>query len=314
MKKRLGIFVFLLCFCLCLTPCKGRAASTTQATAPISPAQKGSLTLFYGYQDTVFADLPVTVYQIAQVSDDFQYTLTPSFASSNLTLNGIQTAGEWNVIRSTLESYLFANSVEPSAVGTTDQNGRISVSSLETGLYLVTVAAEIPAESNCFFDSSLISLPSLSADGTWSYQVTASAKAQFLPPVNPDETVEWSVLKLWKGDEGASSRPDSIEVEIFRNGERYETVVLSEENQWSYGWSAPDDGSRWTVTERNVPTGYTVTVEQRGESFVLTNTLQTAPEKPPQTSDVGNLWLYILLLAASGFGMMVLGTVGRRVL
>ena len=129
--------------------------------------------------------------------------------------------------------------------------------------------------------------------------------------------IRLSVLKLWRGDEDRNDRPKSIEVEIFCNGNSYKTVILSEENHWAYSWSAKDDGSRWTVVERNVPQGYTMTVEERGSSFVLTNTWTPTypddPDKPPQTGDTSNILLYIMLMIGSGSALIILGISGKKV-
>ena len=127
-----------------------------------------------------------------------------------------------------------------------------------------------------------------------------------------DEEIEFKVLKLWKGDKGRSDRPQSIEVEIFRDGVSYQTVILSEENHWTFSWFAKDDGATWKVVERNVPTGYTMMVEERETSFVLTNT--RPPDKPdiPQTGDTTNIMLYFVLMNVSGIMLIILGIAGKR--
>ena len=154
-------------------------------------------------------------------------------------------------------------------------------------------------------------------DAHWQYQVEVNAKGEALPPIEPDEELELSVLKLWKGDEGQNDRPESVEIEIFRDGVSYETVILSEENHWAYTWFAKDDGSTWTVIERNVPQGYTMTVEERQSTFVLTNTWTPTypddPGKPPQTGDTSNIMLYVLLMTLSGTMLIISGVTRKKV-
>jgi hypothetical protein len=153
------------------------------------------------------------------------------------------------------------------------------------------------------FESALISVPGRADDGSLQYQVTAVPKSQVSippgpdnpppgpddppsepdnPPLEPEDTpsvkeVEYKILKLWRGDTEKDDRPDRIEVELFCDGELCETVVLSEENQWSFIWKAKE-GSSWTAAERNIPEGYTVTVGKRENTIILTNTL--IPEDP----------------------------------
>ena len=302
----------LLCFCLCLVPGHVQAASTEDAKEPIAPQQTCTLTLCYSYDGTAFADVPVRLYRIAEVSADFQYTLTTPFATSGLILNGIRTNGEWNVIRSTLETLILADGIEPDATATTDEAGLASFRDLPTGLYLALVDPIHLDALHCIFDSALIALPGLGEDGLWQYEVAVKAKGEALPPIEPDEELQLKVLKLWKGDEGQSTRPDAIQVEIFRDNTLYETVTLSADTGWSYTWTVKNDGASWHVVERNVPEGYTMTVEDRGNSFLITNTFDGPPIRPPQTGDTANILLYIVLMTISGSMLIILGITGKR--
>ena len=316
MKNKKIILSLVFSFCLCLMPFGVQAASTSDAIEPIVPDNKCSLTISYCYGETAFSDVQVKLYRIAEVSADFQYTLTQPFKASGLILNGIQSAGEWNVVRSTLEAYILAYGIEPDTASVTNQNGQVCFDSLGTGMYLAVVNQVTQGDLHCRFDSALVALPGLGQDGRWQYEVSVNAKAEFLPPIDPDEKIELKVLKLWKGDEGRSDRPKSVEVEIFRDGISYEKVVLSEENHWSYTWSAKNDGANWSVVERNVLHGYTMTVEERESSFVITNTLiSSTPDDPgdaPQTGDTSNIMLYVLLMTLSGTMMIILGVTRKK--
>ena len=315
-NRKIGIVVFLLCLCFHLIPHQAMAASTSDAVEPIIPENECSLTISYCYAETAFSDIEVKLYRIAQVSADFKYTLTQPFEASGLILDGIRTAGEWNVIRSTLEAHILAYNIAPEFAAVTNEDGQVSFETLETGMYLAIVSQAEQDNLHYRFDSALIALPGLGPDGRWQYQVSVNAKGEVLPPVDPDEEVELKVLKLWRGDEGRTERPKSIEVEIFRDGSSYKTVILSEENHWAYTWTAKDDGSSWTVVERNIPQGYTVTVEERQSTFVLTNTWTPTdpddPGRPPQTGDTSNILLYILLMVGSGSMLIILGITGKK--
>lgn len=314
-KRRMGIIGFLLYLCLCLLPSQAKAVSTTSAAEPISPTQNCTLTIAYGYDGKAFADVPVKLYKIADVSADFQYTLTASFRNSNLVLNGVSAVSEWNVICTTLESYIIANRIEPDASSATNGEGRITFSAQKPGLYLAIPGEVIQSDAHYIFDSALIALPGLGTDGKWQYQVTVTAKAEVLPPISPDEVTEFKVLKLWKGDAGRKDRPKSVEVEIFRNGISYQTVVLSAENNWSYSWNAPADNSEWLVVERHIPSGYAMTLEEKEGSFVLTNVRLTNPNRPgnpPKTGDTSHILLYTVLMYVSGMALILLGVTRKR--
>ena len=315
-NRKLGIIVFLLCLCLHLLPYQVMAASTSDAVEPIIPENECSLTVSYCYGETAFSDIQVKLYRIAEVSADFRYTLMQPFEASGLILDGIRTAGEWDIVRSTLEAHILACNIAPEFTSVTNEDGQVSFGTLRTGMYLAIVNQVEQDDLHYRFDSALIALPGIEQDGRWQYQVSVNAKGEVLPPVDPDEEVELKVLKLWRGDEGRNDRPKSIEVEIFCDGSSYKTVILSEENHWAYSWSAMDDGSSWTVVERNVPQGYTMTVEERQSTFVLTNTRTPTypddPGKPPQTGDTSNIMLYVLLMIGSGSMLIILGVTGKK--
>lgn len=311
-KRRVAVIVFLLCLCLSWLPCYAQATSTADAKEPISPDKDCSLTIAYRYDGKNFSNHPVRLYKIADVSADFQYSLTAPFADSGLILNGVQSVGEWNVIRSTLETHILTYDVDANLTGTTDQDGQVCFNALKPGLYLAITEQVIQNDWIYSFDSALVALPGLSADGLWQYEVAVTSKSKAIPPAETDEEIEFKVLKLWKGDNGRSDRPQSIEVEIFRDGVSYQTAILSEENHWTFSWFAKDDGATWKVVERNVPTGYTMMVEERETSFVLTNT--RPPDKPdvPQTGDTTNIMLYLVLMNVSGIMLIILGMAGKR--
>ena len=313
-KRRMAVIIVLMCFCLWLMPCYAMAASTTDASEPINVNQECTLTLSYICDGTAFEDVSVKLYKIADVSSDFQYTLTSNFESSALILNGIRTNGEWNAIRSTLEAHIIADNIKTDTIAKTDSEGLVCFETLKPGLYLAVVGNVTDGEITCFFDSALVALPGLSTEGDWQYQVTVTSKSEMIPP--SDEEMELKVLKLWKGDEGRNSRPKNIEVEIFKNGMSHKKIILTKDNNWSYSWTAKNDGTKWTVIERSTPSGYTMTVENRDNSFILTNTY--TPGKPdgsfdaPQTGDTSNIMLYVILMIVSGSMLIILGIIGKR--
>ena len=314
--NKISILMLLLCFCLQGVAAQVLAVATSDAVAPMETEKLCDLTLSYGYGETMFSGAEVKLYKVAEVSADLRYTLTQPFADTGLVLNDIQTTGEWNVVRSTLEAHILANAVAPEATSATNEDGQVRFEALKTGMYLATVGRVMQDSSHYRFDSALLPLPELGQDGHWQYQVTANAKGELLPPEAPDRETQWKVLKLWKGDEGRNDRPKSIAVEIFCDGILYETVTLSEANHWSYTWSSKGNGAEWAVVEPNVPGGYRVTVEERESTFVLTNTrIPTKPEGPgklPQTGDTSNIMLYILIMLACGMMLIILGMTGKK--
>ena len=312
-KRRLAMILIIVC--LYLMPCKVQAASTADAKEFISTDTLCTLGITYSSNGTSFSDLPIRLYKIAEVSSDFQYTLAPAYKASNLIINGIRTVGEWDVIRSTLETYIIANGIRPESVILTDEYGEAHFGSLLPGLYLAVTDRVVQNETTYTFESALMALPNLNNAGFWQYSLEVTPKSRSTDPSEPDKVIELDVIKLWKGDSDKNVRPQSIEVEIFRNGESYKTVELSKDNNWKYSWTAEDDGSVWKVFEQSAPAGYTMTVDERETSFIITNTFNyEEPDTPPSppTGDTSNTLLYIILMNISGITLIILGIRGKR--
>ena len=313
-KRRMAIMALLLWVCLCVMPCTALAASTVDAVELINPQQACDLSIYYRYGDVAFKDVPVALYRIADVSADFQYTLTLDYAPTNLVLNGISSNAEWNTVRATLEAFILVNHYVADYKAVTDATGLASFEDLKPGLYLAIVGDVVQDDLTCTFDAALVALPGLGTDGRWQYDVTVTSKPQMLPPIDPDEELEMKVLKLWKGDSGKNTRPTSVKVEIFKDSVSYQTVILSKENNWSYSWSVPDDGAKWLAKECDVPDGYVATLNTRGTTITLTNTYYSdePPAAPPPTGDTSNMLLYIVLMFTSGALFIILGMTGKR--
>lgn len=308
MRKKL-VCLAVVCFCLLVMPCAVWAASTADANEPIDISKECSLTLNYVHDTTFFSGINVQIYRVADVSADFRYTLTDRFAATKLTVNGVSSTSEWDAIRSTLKSYIVSKDLSADFEKTTDSKGSVSFDTLTPGLYFVMPVRVDDGESYYSFDHALIALPGLDDDGLWKYDVTAGPKSQKETPTGNDK--EYSVLKLWRDNGKQESRPTSVEVDIICNGKVVETIVLSAENNWSYSWIAKDNGDVWQVSEKNVPKGYVVTVEEYKTSFTIINTNPSVPDNP-KTGDTSNIGLYVMLMCASGLLFVILGITAKR--
>jgi hypothetical protein len=83
--------------------------------------------------------------------------------------------------------------------------------------------------------------------------------------------VEVSVTKVWGASEGVI-HPESVEAVLYRDGEEFDTVILSAENEWCHIWTGLTDEYTWSVDEKTVPEGYTKNVTSEGYDFTITNT------------------------------------------
>ena len=228
-ERRMAIIrcLFCLCLCFCLLTGQGMTASNVWAAESVSPQNPCTITLIYAHDGTAVSGVPVKLYRIADMTAGYRYALTSVFSASGLQLNGITSAGEWDVICSTLESYILSKGISADYTAFADQNGVVSFQNLTQGLYLAQGGRTAQGGLIYTFESALISVPGRGDDGGLQYQVTAVPKSQAAippgpdnPPPGPDDPppgpdnppsvkeVEYKILKLWKGDAEKDGRPD----------------------------------------------------------------------------------------------------------
>ena len=135
----------------------------------------------------------------------------------------------------------------------------------------------------------------------------------------PPETITITVKKVWDDNNDKDGiRPDSVTVVLKANGEETgDELVLSEDNDWTGEFADVDktdsegEEIEYTVEEKEVPEGYTATVDGDAESgFTVTNT----HTEVPKTGDNSNLLFWIILLAVSAIaaGAIVVTMIRKR--
>ena len=114
------------------------------------------------------------------------------------------------------------------------------------------------------------------------------------------DTTSRKVQKVWDDKGYERLRPKKIKVTLLRNGEAYDTQILTAENGWQYTWqglkSKDSNGEEytWMVTE-NAVWGYTASIREKGTAFVLTNRYNR-----PILPRTGVLWWPVPVMTALG--------------
>jgi hypothetical protein len=279
--------LWLLALLCCLTPLSVSASPEDELT---------DLTITYEDNETPIEEAPFALYHLATVESDGTVSLDESFEDAQVIPIGYvdedeYVGSDWNTFASTFESYILVEdaegeSISPIAEGETDNDGKLVFDSLEQGIYLLT-GESCERNGDLYVPTaSVISLPYVQTDGTVDYSPDIIPKYSIHPyevpsssSTTPTPVSTMHVQKIWK-DNSSSSRPASVTVMLFKDGEKYDEVVLNEKNSWYYTWSNLDPNSRWQLGEVSVPSGYTVLTETEGSTFVVTNTLTTTSTKP----------------------------------
>ena len=300
--------------------CLSLAVAPASAYVRVDTTEKVSLILTYTYDQKAVEGLNISIYKVYDMSDAVRFTVEKSFETAYGTdgPNGAQkemsfTLSDWpikdeegNVVdadqvdwagmATTLGGLLqrdIANEtvkVQPLLTKPTDADGKVTFESTQTvtmdpGLYLVMGEAKVDGRSTYTPQTFLLSLPHLNEDDTWSYGLAASGKlSYYYDPPSGGSTHSVTVVKNWVDEDAEDvTRPASIQVQLLRNGQAYDTVTLNEANGWQYTWNRLSDSAQWTVVEASVPEGYTMELSQTGNDFVITNTADTEleDEEPP---------------------------------
>lgn len=281
---------------------------TVSAAGYIDTEKACSLELNYNYEEKKINGCNVKLYRAAEVSTDGKYTLIGSFAGYSVEVNDMSTFTEWNEAASTLSAYATADKILPDQTAKTNADGTVRFSALQTGLYLVVSEDTVTDECTYIVAPFLIAVPNLDKNDNWVFDVSANPKSEVHFPTSGE--IEHKVIKLWEDAGYEKDRPDSIIVDILKDGEKVSEQVLSKQNNWSYFWTAPDDGSVWQAVERDIPQNYTVTVREDSRTITIVNTsTNTPPVLPipnPTTGGNTNLALYFILMIISGIFLIVL--------
>lgn len=295
----------LLCFLIAvfLMP------QTVSAIDKIKEGEDVSLSVLYGTVEHPVVGAKVNLYKVADVYGFGEFVPTKEFDSYSLQWNGLDST-QWKALAGTLESYIAADKIKPLDTGVTDKNGRVAFPSsnkkMTTALYLVTSDSYTYENKVYTSQPALVCLPNRDSNDVWNYEEDIKLKYEWT-----DEVSEVQVRKIWSGD-NAKNRPNSVTVELYRGSELYDTVVLDKKNDWKYTWKDLKTAYDWKIVEKNVPNGYTVSVEQDGKNFIVTNTYKapsTTVSKLPQT---GMLWWPVPILAGLGIALFLGGWLKRR--
>ena len=322
-KRTLALLAAVLCL----------LTSVAQAAGSIDLTRKPTLMLTYRDGKTALSGAKFSIYRVADADETGELTVRSEFDEFDLDIRG-KNDRRWREMAQTLESYVLRRELTPADSGKTDKTGMLTFptqgKTLAAGLYLVIGERHTQGGNDYDAEPFFVLLPTQDLENNeWVYDVSANVKFGKTPVPDDGDTVTRKVLKVWDDDGAEDSRPQEITVELLRNGKVYDTVKLSEKNNWRYTWLDLDADARWSVTEKTV-SGYTVSITREGITFVVTNTKKpdrtdtpdtpvkpSNPSKPssptkPTLPQTGAVWWHVEALALSGLVFLILGALDRK--
>lgn len=299
-KRIFALFLALLTFVL---PLQALAAEDT-----------ASLTIQYTVENKPVEGAAYDLYLVGSAVGSV-VTLNSDFAGAQATFEDTS-ADALRTAAQTLSAYAIAQKVKPVQSGKTDANGSLTFSGLPEGVYLAVGENTQVGEETYSTLPILITLPEILEDGSWVYDVATRAKTEKL-----ESPLTLRVIKEWSDKGYEKNRPSSIQVTLYKDKAEYETITLNAENRWSYTWNNLDKSAKWSVLEKEVPKGYTVSTDTKNEGqqtvITLTNTYKTATPSPspsatPTLPRTGQLWWPVPLLAGAGILCLAVGMMRRK--
>jgi len=289
--KKCGCILLCTLMVLLMLPLQVFAAGVIELDRDVA------LTVSYKDGTTPLAGAGFSIYRVADV-DAYAYsefTLTEEFTASNVSVNNLDSSG-WRNAAGTLAGYVQLNGIKALDSGSTGADGTLTFPTdksivMKPGLYLVIGQKHTQNSTVYTAEPFLVSLPALNEiENDWDYIGTASPKFTSKPiiPDIPDPDVDRKVIKVWDDEGYEHNRPEQVIAVLLRDGVPYDSVVLDEDNDWTHRWSGLDADYSWTVTEKEVPDGYTVSVRKEGITYVITNTYH--PDVETEELKVIKVW------------------------
>lgn len=201
----------------------------------------GSLTLICKSEGESYTNVKWSIYKVAERQSDGKLALYGDFADYPVSLEDTSVSGLQDAA-DTLENYAVLDNLTPISSAITDENGKLVFNGLGTGIYLIS--------GEPWIVDNIRHLPSpMLIEFSEGEEADLTVYPKFKLQEIPDTDVEYTVRKRWFGDENyLGDRPSNIKVEIFRNNELVETVILDETNNWQYKWIG-DPNFQWRVKE-----------------------------------------------------------------
>ena len=215
-----------------------------------------------GEDGTVASGAEVTLYLVAEDKNGthgMEFKLTDDYKDSGLDIEGKIT----QEMIDDLAGYTVDKGIEGLVTKISDENGVVYFDGLPNGIYLV-MAKGLPQGFTSFVPFMYVLPYYNTVSCEWIYDGYAEPKLTYQPPVDV------SVRKVWNDD--GKDRPSSVKVRLDNEDGEYDTVTLSDDNDWKYTWTGLDANKKWEIKEVNVPAEYKDTYSSDGFDFTVTNT------------------------------------------
>lgn len=228
-----------------------------------SAKTKGTLTLICECKDKPVKGLEWSLYRIGSF-DGEKIILEGEFAKLPVDMSDLSASG-LAASASTLKEFAFVYKYKTTDKANSKKDGSVELKFDEAGAYLI--AAPVYKDGKETF----VPTPAI-----FILDPEKEPETTIYPKIKKDavltgEIQRYQLVKIWENDENQPLKPNEIVVDIYRDFKYYETVTLSEANNWSYSWEE-EHYSEWSMIERKIPEGCAVIYRENGRQYVVVNT------------------------------------------
>ena len=241
----------------------------------------GSLKLICKFDDVALSGMQWNIFYAGK-RNGHSFATDGDFSDYKISFKDIS-ADALSDIASTLETYAIIDKIKPLQSEITDDNGIIDFTGLEQGLYLVC-GKRLKVGVTTYIPIPFI--VEIGEENGSNQNYTVYPKF-FKFGVLDEKDADYTVRKIWRNAEDEPFDTSvKITVEMYKDGEYDSTITLSEENDWSYTWTATAH-TDWRVKEINIPEDYTVIYRSNETQYVIVNTHKKydVSAEPPETTE-----------------------------
>lgn len=245
-----------------------------------------NLNLEYIFENTEFR-----LYKVAVKDSNNQYVKTDTFKDYPVEISDFEESDKVSTAK-TLNAYIQRDSISPLSIAKTNERFQTSFTHLDEGLYLIEGDHVLSGDYRYSPSPVLINLEKETQDRTIRMDLKYEKKGIKKP-------LDLEVYKVWEDNEN-KNRPESIELELLKNGEVVDLVELSEKNNWRHEWTDLPGRYAYEVTEKKIAKNYTVKTEREGNLIKVINKMGKKDDRPEITDEkvpqTGQLWWPVPLL------------------
>ena len=221
--------------------------------------KKGNIkvTLIENSENVVVEGAEITIYKVADATEynnNLKFEYVDEIKSCDFNLEDLENSNATSEILKCITKDVL------SITKSTNDKGIVTFDNLDLGLYIVTQSNKV--EGFSVIDSFLVMIPNV-IDNEWIYDISA------LPKTDIYKVMDLIISKVWNTFN--ENLPNEILVNLYKNDEVIETVVLNEENNWSYTFEDIEASDEYYIKEVNVPKGYIDSYQIVDNVFTIIN-------------------------------------------